>query len=81
LLPYRETIDNDDHSIASRDSFHSIEDYGERDGNQSTQDDMILSDSIVNVNIQNLIIYIYIAYSFILDKESALRIAEYLVTY
>ena len=42
LPPYRETIDSDDNSIASRDSFHSIEDDGERDGNQSTQDDMIL---------------------------------------
>jgi len=52
LPPYRETIDNDDNSIASRDSFHSIEDDKEMDGNQSTQDDMILSDSIVNLNIQ-----------------------------
>lgn len=52
LPPYRETIDNDDNSIASRDSFHSIEDDGERDGNQATQDDMILSDSIVNLNIK-----------------------------
>ena len=49
LPPYRETIDNDDNSIASRDSFHSIEDNGERDG---TQDDMILSNSIVNLNIE-----------------------------
>ena len=30
----------------------SIENDGERDGNQSTQDDMILSNSIVNLNIQ-----------------------------
>ena len=52
LPPYRETIDNDDNSIASRDSFHLIEDDGERDGNQATQDDMILSDSIVNLNIK-----------------------------
>jgi len=52
LPPYRENIDNDDNSIASPDSFHSIEDDGERDGNQSTQDDMILSKSIVNLNIQ-----------------------------
>jgi len=51
LPPYRETIDIDDNSIASRDSFHSIDDE-ERDGNQSTQDDMILSKSIVNLNIQ-----------------------------
>jgi hypothetical protein len=51
LPPYRETIDIDDNSIASRDSFHSIEDDGEREGNQSIQDDMILSDSIVNLNI------------------------------
>jgi hypothetical protein len=35
LPPYRETIDIDDNSIASPDSFHSIEDDGERDGNQS----------------------------------------------
>jgi hypothetical protein len=49
MKPYRETIDN---SIASPNSFHSIEDDGERDGNQSTQDDMILSDSIGNLNIQ-----------------------------
>jgi hypothetical protein len=40
LPAYREIIDIDDNSIASLDSFHSIED---RDGNQSTQDDMILS--------------------------------------
>ena len=33
-------------------SFHSIEDDGERDGNQSTRDDMILSNSIVNLNIK-----------------------------
>jgi len=52
LPPYRETIDNDDNSIASPDSFHSIDDDGERDGNQSTQDDMILSGSIVNLNIK-----------------------------
>jgi hypothetical protein len=52
LPPYRETIDNDDNSIASRDSFHSIEDDGERDGNQATQDDMILSDSMVLLNIK-----------------------------
>ena len=48
-LPY---LDNDDNSIASRDSFHSIEDDGERDGNQATQDGMILSGSIVNLNIK-----------------------------
>ncbi|RKP22008.1 hypothetical protein ROZALSC1DRAFT_26592 [Rozella allomycis CSF55] len=52
LPPYRETIDNDDNSIASSDSFHSIEDDGEREGNQSTQDDMILSGSIVNLNVK-----------------------------
>lgn len=51
LPPYRELIDNDDNSIASPNSFHSIEDDGERDDNQSTQDDMILSGSIVNLNI------------------------------
>jgi hypothetical protein len=34
--PYREPIDNDDNSIASPDSFHSIEDDGERDVNQMT---------------------------------------------
>ena len=48
LPPYRETIDSDDNSIASPNSFHSIEDDGERDGNQSTQDDMILSNRTVN---------------------------------
>ena len=52
LPPYRENIDNDDNSIASPDSFHSIEDDGERDGNQSIQDDMILSNGIVNLNIK-----------------------------
>ena len=52
LPPYRETIDNDYNSIASPNSFHSIEDDGDRDGNQSTQDDMILSNSIVNLNIK-----------------------------
>jgi hypothetical protein len=46
LPPYHETIDIDDNSIASPDSFQSIEDDGERDGNQSSQDDMILSNSI-----------------------------------
>jgi hypothetical protein len=45
-------VNIDDNSIASPNSFHSIEDDGERDGNQSTQGDMILSDSIVNLNIQ-----------------------------
>jgi hypothetical protein len=43
LPPYRETIENDDNSIASPDIFHSIKDGGGREGNQSTQDDMILS--------------------------------------
>jgi hypothetical protein len=52
LPPYRETIDIDDNSIASPNSFDSIEDDGERDSNQSTQDEMILSNSIVNLNIQ-----------------------------
>jgi len=52
LPPYRETIDHNYNSIASPNSFHSIEDDGERDGNQSTQDDMILSNSIVNLNIK-----------------------------
>ena len=52
LPPYRETIGNDDNSIASPDSFHSIDDDEEREGNQSTQDDMILSNSIVNLNIK-----------------------------
>ncbi len=32
LPPYRETMDNDDNSIDSPDSFHSIEDNGDRDG-------------------------------------------------
>jgi hypothetical protein len=49
---YRETIDIDDNSITAPDSFHSIEDDGERDDYQSTQDDMILSSSIVNLNIK-----------------------------
>ncbi len=52
LPAYRKTIDIDDNSIASPDSFHSIEDDGERYRNQSTQDDMILSNSIVNLNIK-----------------------------
>jgi hypothetical protein len=52
LPPYRETSDDDDNSIASRDSSYSIDDDGERDGNKATQDDMILSDSIVNLNIK-----------------------------
>ena len=47
LPPY-----SDDNSIASPNSFHSIDDDEEREGNQSTQDDMILSNSIVNLNIQ-----------------------------
>jgi hypothetical protein len=34
LPPYRETIDTDDNSIASPNSFHSIEDDGERDGSR-----------------------------------------------
>ena len=52
VAPYRETIDIDDNSITSPDSFHSIEDDKETDGNQFTQDDMILSGSIVNLNKQ-----------------------------
>ena len=52
LPSYREILDIYENSIASPDSFHSIEDDGERDGNQSTQDDMIQSDSIVNLNIK-----------------------------
>jgi tripeptidyl-peptidase-2 len=39
-------------TTSGTDSFHSIEDDGERDGNQATQDDMILSDSIVNLTIK-----------------------------
>jgi hypothetical protein len=35
-----ETIDIDDDSITSPDSFHSIEDEGDRDDNHSTEDDM-----------------------------------------
>jgi hypothetical protein len=46
---HRETIDIDD---ASSDSFDLIEDDGERADNQSTQDDIILSNSIVNLNIK-----------------------------
>jgi len=41
LPPYRETIDNDYNSIASPDSFHSIDDGEERNRNQSTQDDIV----------------------------------------
>jgi hypothetical protein len=48
----RETIDNENNSINSPDKFHSIEDDGEREINQSTQDDMILSNSIMNLNIK-----------------------------
>jgi hypothetical protein len=50
LPPYREIID--DNSIASPGIFHSIEDNGERDDCQSTQDGMILSDSIVKLSIK-----------------------------
>jgi hypothetical protein len=44
LPPYNEkkTIDIDDNSIASPNRFHPMEDDGERDGNQSTQDEIIL---------------------------------------
>jgi hypothetical protein len=42
----------DNNSIASPDSFHSIEDDERREDNQSTKDDMILSGSIVNLNIK-----------------------------
>jgi hypothetical protein len=53
LPPYHETTDiEDDNSIASPDSFHLIEDDGERFGNQSTRDDMILSTSTMNLNIK-----------------------------
>ena len=52
LPPYRETIDNDDYSITSPDSFHSIDDEEERDDNQSTQDDVILSIIFVDLNIK-----------------------------
>ena len=41
LPPYRENIDIDDNLIASPNSFHSIEDDGERDGNHSTQEDNV----------------------------------------
>jgi hypothetical protein len=49
---YRERIDIDDISIASANSFHSIEDDYESDGNPSTQDYMILSNCIVNLSIE-----------------------------
>ena len=52
--PYREIIDIDNNSVASPNSFHSVDDGGERDGNQSTQDDMILSNSIVNLNMKKI---------------------------
>jgi hypothetical protein len=42
----RETIDIDDNSVASRDSFHSIEGTANH-----TQDDMILSGRIANLII------------------------------
>ena len=51
LPPYRQTIDIGDNSIASPDSFHSIEDDEVRGGNKSTQDEMILPNTIVNLNI------------------------------
>jgi hypothetical protein len=47
LPPYHQTFDNDDISIASPESFHSIEDGGEKGDNPSTQDNMILFDSIM----------------------------------
>ena len=50
LSPYLETIDIDGHSITSHDSFHSVEDAGGWDHNESTQVDMILSKSICNFN-------------------------------
>ena len=40
------------------------------------QDGVIQSDNIVNLNVQNKLKYM--AYSFHLDKESALRTAQYL---
>ena len=52
LRAYHEIIDIDENSIASPNFFHSIDDDVERDGNQSPRDDMILSNSIVNVNIK-----------------------------
>jgi hypothetical protein len=52
LPPYHETIDVEDNTISSTESYHSIEDDGESGGNQSTQDDMVLSNSIVNLNIK-----------------------------
>ena len=36
----------------NRCSIYTTDDHEERDGNQSAQDDMILSGSIVNLNIQ-----------------------------
>jgi hypothetical protein len=47
-----EIINIDENSIASPNCFHSIDDDVERDGNQSTRDDLILSNSIVNINIK-----------------------------
>ena len=49
---YRKTIDIDDNSIVSPDTFHSIKGDEERDGNQSTQDDISLSNSIVQLNVK-----------------------------
>jgi hypothetical protein len=61
LPTYREIIDIDDNSIASLDSFHSIEDDEGREGNPSTQDDMILSGSIVNLNQKSGILFLVIS--------------------
>ena len=63
-------------TIASPDSFHSIEDNGERDGYQSTQDDMILSNSIVNLN-KLFFNRTRDRCSFLLDKESESHVAQF----
>jgi hypothetical protein len=54
IFPLCYLIDINNSVITSPDSFHSIQDDGERDANQSTQDDMILSTCILNLNIINL---------------------------
>jgi hypothetical protein len=55
LPPYHETIE--DNLIASTDSFHSIVDSGERDGNQYTQDDILFSNSIVFEYNKNILLF------------------------
>jgi hypothetical protein len=71
LPPYRENILIDDNSSASLYSFHSIEDDGVRNDDQPAKDDMILFNSIVNVNINS-----NIDSPFMLDNQFALRTGQ-----